>query len=448
MGTLYTNNGIIGILFKYFSEYFSSVTKPTCFLLTWLVIGMLALESVPSVRFLYRHFLCKVYPRSLNCYYRACAKANVSDTHFLRITTMLAKSIIPPILHNEPVFLCVDDTTIVKFGKKFADVSILHDHALHTGKPFVNGHCYVSLTLCVPVFNDTNEEQSIAYVPIPLGYHMWTKQKNKLVVAAEMITSVMPLLKDTQVVVAFDSWYAKKTFIRPLQNFDNIIMICNARHDTIMHDLPPAKTGKRGRPAKYGVRLLCADFEMTSRYKRFNVGHRRVLTNIFGDNIVHAYVTESSSGARRLFFCTANPNDIRMSFAWQEDADLRDVTADNVAFVPMKCYSMRWNIETTYYEQKTFWGLENYMLRSHNGIECMLNLINVSHSAMKILPYCSDALKGYRGRSSQDVRFVLGELIREQIFFVCLSEKAQTMKNSKAICAVLRRLSSFFNHAA
>ena len=38
-------------------------------------------------------------------------------------------------------------------SKKFDAVSVLHDHACHTGKPYVNGHCFVSLTLSVPVLN-------------------------------------------------------------------------------------------------------------------------------------------------------------------------------------------------------------------------------------------------------------------------------------------------------
>ena len=31
-------------------------------------------------------------------------------------------------------------------------------------------------------------------------------------------------------------------------------------------------------------------------------------------------------------------------------------------------YSFRWNIETSYYEQKTFWSLCSYMVRSCKGI--------------------------------------------------------------------------------
>ena len=42
MNSLYLENSIIGSLFRFFSPYFSAATRPTQFLLTWLVIAQLA----------------------------------------------------------------------------------------------------------------------------------------------------------------------------------------------------------------------------------------------------------------------------------------------------------------------------------------------------------------------------------------------------------------------
>jgi hypothetical protein len=75
---------------------------------------------------------------------------------------------------------------------------------------------------------------------------MWIKESNKLKMAAEMVSAVIPQLEGRQVILSFDSWYAKKTFIQPLQGFENLVMICNARYDSALFDLPPAPTGKRG----------------------------------------------------------------------------------------------------------------------------------------------------------------------------------------------------------
>ena len=82
--------------------------------------------------------------------------------------------------------------------------------------------------------------------------------------------------------------------------FQNLDLIGNARIYSVMYDLAPAHTGRRGRPANHGKRL---------------------------------------------------------------------------------------SVETRYYEQKTFWPFCNYMVRSCKGIEMLVNLINISYCAMKILPY-------------------------------------------------------------
>ena len=441
MSILYNNNSAIGRLFQYFSAYFTSATRPTKTLLTWLLIGMLVLEGVPSIRWLYRHFLSKVYPKSLNCYYRACAVAKLDDNVFLTTTARLALELIPDTLRNEPVFLSTDDTIVVKFGKHFEQVSILHDHALHTGKLYVNGHNFVSLMLCVPVLKQRHGKSYISYVAVPLGYRLWAKETNKLKIAADMISVIMPLMEDRQVILSFDSWYAKRTFIQPLQDFENLTVICNARYDSAIFDLPPAPTGKRGRPAKRGKKLSLDDFALNYEHDGFKIGHRRVLTNIFGGKPVNAYVTESPSGSRRLFFCTANPAEIYMSCAWQEKNSLRNVGSKDMEY-------MRWNIEVGYYEQKTFWDLSRYMVRSKAGIERMLNLINVAHSAMKILPHHYDCWKEFHTHSPQELRFAISEQIRRQVFFATLREKAETMEKSTGFFNTLAQLAEEIWHAA
>ena len=54
-------------------------------------------------------------------------------------------------------------------------------------------------------------------------------------------------------------------------------------------------------------------------------------------------------------------------------------------YIPLFFYEFRWNIETSYYEQKTFWSLCSYMVRSRSGIE-RPQLTNL-HSTMFIFIY-------------------------------------------------------------
>ena len=266
-----------------------------------IVLSILAIESADSIRLLYKHFLSIVTEKSLNAFYYACSYAKFDGYKFMSVTARLALQIIPEHLHSEPVFLCVDDTMIAKSGQKFENVSKLFDHAAHNGSNYLNGHCFVSLMLCVPVW----KENRIVYQSVPLGYRMWTKEVPKLELAAGMVRTVMPELNQKhQVLLLFDSWYAKKSLVRLADEYENLDIICNARYDSAIYNLPQAPTGKRGRPAKRGKRLsIIEDFSLsTEKIGDYYVGVRKVLTNIFGDRYVHAYVTagNKTTETRRL----------------------------------------------------------------------------------------------------------------------------------------------------
>ena len=118
--------------------------------------------------------------------------------------------LIPKPLETQPVFLCIDDTIVPKFGKKFENVSKLFDHAAHNGSGYLNGHCFVSVMLCVPVW----DKDRIVYQSVPLSYRMWQKKESKLELAVSMIRQVMPeLMEKKNVILLCDSWYTKSTLV-------------------------------------------------------------------------------------------------------------------------------------------------------------------------------------------------------------------------------------------
>lgn len=155
----------------------------------------------------------------------------------MNVTARLALQIIPEHLRNEPVFLCIDDTMIAKFDKKFEDVSKLFDHAAHNGSNYLNGHCFLSLMLCIPVW----KKNRIVYQSIPLGYRMRTKEVSKLELAADMVRAIMPELQQKhQVLLLFDSWYAKKVLVCLAYEYENLDIICNTSVLTRLYlDKPP-----------------------------------------------------------------------------------------------------------------------------------------------------------------------------------------------------------------
>ena len=109
-------------------------------------------------------------------------------------------------------------------------------------------------------------------------------------------------------------------------------------------------------------------------------------------------------------------------------------------YIPLLLYSLRWDIEVSYFEQKSFWSLSAYMVRSQKGIEMLINLINISYCAMKLLTYMEETFSKYRNGSVQEFRFVLNEQIRRHIFYVNLVQNIETHIKSKVVIKVLRYL--------
>ncbi|UYJ46393.1 MAG: hypothetical protein OGM16_16645 [Lachnospiraceae bacterium] len=140
----------------------------------------------------------------------------------MNTTIRIALKLIPDSLQTQPVFLCVDDTIVSKFGTKFENVSKLFDHAAHNGSNYLNGHCFVSVMLCVPVWNG----DKVFYLSVPLGYRMWQKKESKLELAASMIRQVMPEFHSKDhVIILCDSWYTKQNLVSIVDEYPNLDLI-------------------------------------------------------------------------------------------------------------------------------------------------------------------------------------------------------------------------------
>ena len=257
----------------------------------------------------------------------------------------MALKLIPDSLKPQPVFLCIDDTMVSKFGKKFENVSKLFDHTAHNGSNYLNGHCFVSIMLCVPVWKN----DKCVYLSVPLGYRMWQKDTSKLNLAADMVRKVMPVLFGIRnVILLCDSWYAKKNLVGIVDEYENLDIICNARNDSVIYDLAPPKTGKRGRPAKHGKRLsIDDDFSFSDeKIGDYFIGVRRVLSNLFGSREVLAFVTSTgnTNASKRLFFSTVSTEQINIFCAWQEKSPLNQTGSDRMQYIPLFLYVFRWNI--------------------------------------------------------------------------------------------------------
>jgi len=231
-----------------------------------------------------------------------------------------------------------------------------------------------------------------------------------------MVREAMKTLADIPTVILLcDSWYPKGEVLETVQSYENLELIANVRLDTAMYDLPE-RTGKRGRPAKRGRKLsVCEDFDFSEVGKYF-IAVRTVITNLF-KNPVYMTVTATALGNHkgyRLFLSTIDHEKLLAIFSsCQQHPDSEELSW----LLPLRIYSLRWNIEVMFYELKTFWSFGSYRLRSKNGIENFVNLLAVSYSCAKLIPFEDDLFSDLSLFSTQTVKYAFGEAIRKELFF-------------------------------
>lgn len=187
------SNSIKQTLHQYLFQYRSVFKKRSYLLFTWSVSAIICVEEVRSVKFLYDNFIKKYCHKTLNSFYYFLSYANFSCDALLTTTVKIALSLISDEMKQyTTIFLTIDDTLQSKFGNKFDCYYKLFDHTSKNGTPYLNGHCFVSLVINIPVFIG----RQVRYLSIPVGYRLYDKQQTKLQMAAALINVVMSLLKE------------------------------------------------------------------------------------------------------------------------------------------------------------------------------------------------------------------------------------------------------------
>ena len=85
--------------------------------------------------------------------------------------------------------------------------------------------------LSIPIY----DKGTVRYISFPVGYRMWTKDKTKLAMTADLVTEVMGIIgSERNVCLLCDSWYPKAEITELPQKYENLTIICNVRHDTAL----------------------------------------------------------------------------------------------------------------------------------------------------------------------------------------------------------------------
>ena len=150
---------------------------------------------------------------------------------------------------GEPVEVLIDDTLLRRRGKKVWAASWFHDGSAQGPAKTGYGNNWVMLAVRVrlPMISRPVAVPAMAKLVIK-----GTNSASRLWLARRMITSLARELPGRRISVTADSAYAGQEL---KQLPDAVTWTTRLRANAALHDLPPARTGKRGRPSKKGDRL-------------------------------------------------------------------------------------------------------------------------------------------------------------------------------------------------
>lgn len=405
-----------------------------------------------SIRKCYRHVISKLTNKGLKAFYYLLDQGKVRLSFWSKNIIKLALSC-PGCVIDAPILLVIDDTLVEKIGTHFECWTKLFDHSGYRkarrnqstsqGKKgdYINGHSFVTLLMLVP----TMSGDKIIYRPIIVAQRMWKGNLSKLTMAAALVRLALSVIgKDKQVLLLCDSWYPKAK-VAKLAEIPNLDIICNARIDSAMRELVTPQEGpKKGRPRIYGDKVKAEDFALTPiPGTRYSVGVRIVTAKVFGDKEVVACVTkQGENGSLRLFFCT-NLEACKFFLHHQDslpEGDAQSYVRADEKLVFLGIYCMRWAIETSYLELKTFWDFGEYKVRHKTSIERLLNLQSMVYSILSLLPALDNAFACMEGLSIQERRWRMEQLISRQIFFAKLGAQLQNGKNQSQFLQLCNEL--------
>jgi hypothetical protein len=416
-------NSIKQTLQQYLLQYKAIFKKRSFNIFCLLVIGIIAIEEIRSIKFIHDNFISKYFGRALNSIYYFLSYSKFSLDLLTKTTVKIVLSMIPEeIKESMTVFLTIDDTLQGKFGTKFDCYQKHFDHANKTGSKYLNGHCFVSLVVNIPLPNSDN---GIRYLPLPVGYRVYDGKESKLKIAASLIDIAMDLLKDYQVILLCDSWYPKSDVLKTVKNYNNLDLIAAVRSDTAIYELPLPQSGKRGRPSKHGQKINYKSFDY-AKEGDYYIATAKVITRLFEEPVYLTVTTTDIEEFKsvKVFISTIASEEILITK--DNQVPELEIPKDKEHLTHLFIYKLRWNVEVLFYQHKFFWSFGNYMVRNKQAIETYVNLLSVSFTLVSVLPFMEKNYAKYRFESPQTIKRVISSHLMQELILGSFVEKLKT----------------------
>lgn len=275
-------------------------------------------------------------------------------------------------------FLMIDDTIVFRSSKIAPGSAIHYEHGRKTNRPaFVRGQRWVTLALTL--------SKGFRALGIPVLSRLARQGGNsgKLVAAKTLLRVIVPLFEGFQTILLMDSWYMRCSLISYALNH-GLQVIGQVRRDTALFRLPE-RTGKRGRPRKYGdkvsaewvdslpeVSMRCLIYGKTQMmYYRSAIVLARFLNGRAVRIVWNQLVNEDGSRTKPSLILST---DISLS----------------AARVILN-YGRRWSVEDLFNQLKNRWGWKETWQQSRQVLHRWVQILSLSYAIPQLLVLFDDA---------------------------------------------------------
>lgn len=277
-------------------------------------------------------------------------------------------------------FLIFDDTFIYRGSKKAPGSGIFHQHANKANRPvYARGQCWVSMALSITT--------GMKHSAIPLLSKLMRVDGNssKLDAVKTLARVIAPVFAGKMTLILLDSWYMKWPLLSYLLD-NGFHAIGQVRRDTALYDFP-ARTGKRGRPRKYGTKFtedVVAKLQeeqdevfLYGKMQKVRFRSAKCLARFMKGRVVRVVWMqfEDESG---------NLSSTRMLLSTQPQLSAREI---------FTFYARRWAIEDLFNQMKNRWGWREAWQQSRQVLHRWTQILSVAYALPQLLAtYMPDQL--------------------------------------------------------
>lgn len=237
---------------------------------------------------------------------------------------------------NGHIVLLADGIKAPKTGRKMPGVKKLHQESQNNTKPeYIFGHSCQAITLVA------RAAASLVAVPLATAIHEGVvfSNRDKRTLPAKLITLLTSLSITQPFYLVADRYYACAKIIRPLLKSRKHLI--SAVRSTASAYMPaePAKVKRRGRPRKYGTKVLLRDsFSQTEQF----ISAPSPVYGERGVNLLHRTLDLywKPAGCLMRFVSVIHPTRGQMTLV------CTDLSLDPLEII--RCYGARFKIEVTF----------------------------------------------------------------------------------------------------